>query len=68
MVRVMDTTNSLPRSGFSKLDEEILPIWREHGIPLDRTTVDHALKMIDQLVAEVNTLWEIIDHLGGWDA
>ena len=64
----MDTTNSLPRSGFYTVDKEILPVWREHGIPLDRSTVDHSLKMIEQLVAEVNTLWEIIDHLGGSDA
>lgn len=40
-------------------DADLLSTWAEHGIPLDRSTVDHAQKLLAVLLAEVQT-WKAI--------
>lgn len=44
-------------------DREVLTVWREHGIPLDRTTVDHARHILDTLAAELDEVWVLINEL-----
>lgn len=44
-------------------DREIIAIWREYGIPLDRTTVDTARQIIESLAADLDEAWRLIGEL-----
>lgn len=44
-------------------DREVIAIWREHGIPLDRTSVDAAAEIIDRLDRDLAEVWAIVHQL-----
>lgn len=45
------------------IDREVIAIWRENGIPLDRSTVEHAGQVVDALASELDQAWSIIRQL-----
>src|SRR5690606_34638973 len=44
-------------------DLRTIRIWREHDIPLDRSTVDYANDLIQRMAAEIDELHEVINEM-----
>jgi len=44
-------------------DRRTIGIWREHGIPLDRSTVEYANDLIQRMAAEIELLEAVINEM-----
>jgi hypothetical protein len=44
-------------------DLEAIDMWREHGIPADPSTLEHALQVIIRLQADLDEMYRIVDQL-----
>lgn len=44
-------------------DRQIIATWREHGIPPDASTVEHAGRIIDRLADDLDEAWRIVWQL-----
>ena len=44
---------------WNKLDRELLEVWREHGIPVDHSSVEYALELMLKLLDRADTFEEL---------